>query len=222
MRSTKKTAVSILTSKDDLAQAIETLGKIEYSSDGFVKRYPDEKDYDKAMGFLRGLVPASTLPPTKRSAPMISGPNALVRQAKEAAAFAETLSCENPNGYATITDRVKELEGFVHPGTGRHIVIVHSLDVLRTLEHVFSQRRGLRVGVMVGSQGNPVRKAVASEFLARHLHVVIMMRHCFLCFPCIADSHDITVHSACKLTPDEYAQYAHRFSFSAFASTTKL
>ena len=37
----------------DAAAAIGVLNKIEYSSDGFVKRYPDEDEYKAAVSFLK-------------------------------------------------------------------------------------------------------------------------------------------------------------------------
>lgn len=43
------------TKQQKLNRAIAILDKIEYSSDGFVKRYPEPKDYDEAMALLKNM-----------------------------------------------------------------------------------------------------------------------------------------------------------------------
>lgn len=45
-----------LTQKEKIRKAIATLDKIEYSSDGFVKRYPEPKEYNEAMQLLKSIV----------------------------------------------------------------------------------------------------------------------------------------------------------------------
>lgn len=37
---------------ENVSQALAVLSEIEYSSDGFVKRYPDQDRYDAAVSFL--------------------------------------------------------------------------------------------------------------------------------------------------------------------------
>lgn len=38
-----------------LDKALEVLNKIEYSSDGFVKRYPEDDEYQEALNYLHSL-----------------------------------------------------------------------------------------------------------------------------------------------------------------------
>lgn len=45
-----------LTKQQRINNAVATMERIEYSSDGFVKRYPEPKEFDAAMEVLRGLV----------------------------------------------------------------------------------------------------------------------------------------------------------------------
>lgn len=49
-------ATKKLTQKQKIQQALNTLNKIEYSSDGFVKRYPDEPEYKEAIALLESIV----------------------------------------------------------------------------------------------------------------------------------------------------------------------
>ena len=49
-------ATKKLTQKEKIQQALKTLKKIEYSSDGFVKRYPEESEYDEAIALLESIV----------------------------------------------------------------------------------------------------------------------------------------------------------------------
>ncbi|MET0980251.1 MAG: hypothetical protein ABWX90_03285 [Candidatus Saccharimonadales bacterium] len=44
------------TQKEKIRKALVTLNKIEYSSDGFVKRYPEQKEYDEAVALLESIV----------------------------------------------------------------------------------------------------------------------------------------------------------------------
>lgn len=45
-----------LTKQQRINNAVATMECIEYSSDGFVKRYPEPKEFDAALEVLRGLV----------------------------------------------------------------------------------------------------------------------------------------------------------------------
>ena len=36
-----------------IKEALDILDQIEYSSDGFVKRYPEQKEYEKALETLK-------------------------------------------------------------------------------------------------------------------------------------------------------------------------
>lgn len=49
-------ATKKLTQKEKVQQALKTLNKIEYSSDGFVKRYPEETEYKEAIALLESIV----------------------------------------------------------------------------------------------------------------------------------------------------------------------
>lgn len=44
------------TQKEKIKQALATFGKIEYSSDGFVKRYPEEAEYAEAVSLLKSII----------------------------------------------------------------------------------------------------------------------------------------------------------------------